>query len=307
MQPRRYNNTSRNYRYPRTLNDYQSTLIDLYMEHIRLSHRAIYETNMYIHNTERTLNSLLNANVPMSSVPSFNLLPPFQEPSIRNQQDQTTDPNNVSGIFSSNPFSSRNPSSRTYGNPIVSSTVNIPLTTTYVPRDPSGGRIRQQWMHSFFDNVVVTPTETHIRNAIRDVSYVSIPDPIYTMCPISMEPFNSEDTVSQIIHCGHFFGQQSLVQWFGRNVRCPLCRYDIRESPVIDASANSVSEGLGNHEENPEYVPGGMDLSSNILRNILRPIARPGALRGRSLNVMPNETTSSIYWVEFCCWIRPIH
>ena len=37
------------------------------------------------------------------------------------------------------------------------------------------------------------------------------------------------DEVTQIIYCGHIFSKNSIRQWFQHNVRCPVCRYDIRD------------------------------------------------------------------------------
>ena len=32
-----------------------------------------------------------------------------------------------------------------------------------------------------------------------------------------------------ILYCGHLFSPNELANWFQSNVRCPICRYDIRE------------------------------------------------------------------------------
>ena len=48
-------------------------------------------------------------------------------------------------------------------------------------------------------------------------------------CPITLERFESNTEVLQILGCNHVFNPTSLQQWFQTNVRCPICRYDIRD------------------------------------------------------------------------------
>ena len=70
---------------------------------------------------------------------------------------------------------------------------------------------------------------------------------INNRCPITLEDFQENETVCQIKHCRHTFKEQSLRNWFQNNVRCPVCRYDIRdydeEEPsdsFIDPSNNTI-------------------------------------------------------------------
>ena len=78
-------------------------------------------------------------------------------------------------------------------------------------------------------NVIVYPSEEQISSATRLVRYDTIITPLSTTCPISLEPFRDNQMVTQIIHCGHIFTTSELNNWFRTNVRCPVCRYDIRE------------------------------------------------------------------------------
>jgi hypothetical protein len=77
-------------------------------------------------------------------------------------------------------------------------------------------------------NVIVRPTNQQIENASRLVSYSQIQNPNSEACPISLERFNPNDEVRQINHCGHIFLPNEFNEWFHTNVRCPVCRYDIR-------------------------------------------------------------------------------
>jgi hypothetical protein len=100
--------------------------------------------------------------------------------------------------------------------------------------------------------VVVRPSQAQIDNATEEVSFSSINNPLNSTCPISHDPFSDNDAVLQVIPCGHIFTPDSLRQWFRTSVRCPLCRYDIRNynplhavrnpyaAPEVVASANTT-------------------------------------------------------------------
>ena len=76
--------------------------------------------------------------------------------------------------------------------------------------------------------VVVRPSQAQIDTATEEVTFSSIENPLNSTCPIGHDNFSDDDTVLQIIPCGHIFTPDHLRQWFRSSVRCPLCRYDIR-------------------------------------------------------------------------------
>lgn len=76
--------------------------------------------------------------------------------------------------------------------------------------------------------VIVRPTTEQIQNASRIVRYGDIENPLSESCPISLVQFNDDDQICQLLYCGHIFHQNQFQEWFQSNVRCPLCRYDIR-------------------------------------------------------------------------------
>lgn len=76
--------------------------------------------------------------------------------------------------------------------------------------------------------VVVRPTNDQIQNASRIIRYGDIDNPLSESCPISLDEFNDDDQVRQLLPCGHLFHQNQFQEWFENNVRCPVCRYDIR-------------------------------------------------------------------------------
>jgi hypothetical protein len=89
-------------------------------------------------------------------------------------------------------------------------------------------------------NVIIRPTNQQIENASRLVSYNEIHNPNSEACPISLERFNPSDQVRQINHCGHIFLPSEFNEWFQSNVRCPVCRYDIRNNQASSANTASI-------------------------------------------------------------------
>ena len=77
--------------------------------------------------------------------------------------------------------------------------------------------------------IIVRPTLSQVARSTQFIRFESIERPPNTSCPIIQEDFTSEDTVLRINHCGHIFNYNALMRWFDQSVRCPLCRYDIRD------------------------------------------------------------------------------
>jgi len=126
-------------------------------------------------------------------------------------------------------------------------------------------------LQNFFEPIEIYPTQTQIENATRVVLYGDIVNPNNTSCPISLEPFNDNNTVSIIRHCGHIFHTNELLSWFNSNCRCPVCRYDIR-----DSNASNVNP-LSNVNQSPtvnrsptvtERNTNTTDVSGNLIHNI---------------------------------------
>ena len=117
-----------------------------------------------------------------------------------------------------------------------------------------------------FDSVPVTPTEEQINNACEDISFNLISNPINTSCPINLERFTNESLITQIIFCGHCYSPDALRMWFTTNVRCPICRYDIRtynpllmiHNPyrrIINTNIQTEQEPVSETRREPEPEP----------------------------------------------------
>lgn len=108
---------------------------------------------------------------------------------------------------------------------------------------------------NMFENVIVSPTQEEIEGSTTTIVYNPENPPINTTCPITLDNFVEGENVITIRHCGHTFRASAFNNWFRTNVRCPVCRYDIREysgrsqePPTVDNSMNGI-EGTTNTRE----------------------------------------------------------
>jgi len=108
-----------------------------------------------------------------------------------------------------------------------------------------------------YNDIHLIPTTAQIQNACRDMLFSEIENPLDNRCPISLDSFSPDTPVTQIIHCGHIFNRDSLNSWFSRNVRCPVCRYDIRNYSV-------VQEEGGNEQPQESRIPEDVPVNSEL-------------------------------------------
>jgi hypothetical protein len=137
-----------------------------------------------------------------------------------------------------------------------------------------------------FQDVVVYPTGEQINSATRIITYDESIELINHRCPISLADFEEGEDIRQIIHCGHCFCEDSIQNWFRSNVRCPVCRYDIRDyslPDIIDASLNTPTRpntpsrpnnrnrtNIDNNLNNLSHIFDGISTNlTNILSNYL--------------------------------------
>ena len=76
----------------------------------------------------------------------------------------------------------------------------------------------------FMDPVPVVPTSQQITAA---VAHEEVTGSIGN-CAICQDSI--EGDLARIRHCGHSYHRTCLNSWFASNPRCPVCRYDIRET-----------------------------------------------------------------------------
>jgi hypothetical protein len=104
----------------------------------------------------------------------------------------------------------------------------IPSASTSTTRNNPLGNDIMNIMQNFYSNVPVLATPAQIQSATRNSRFSNIRNPINNNCPITLEQFSNESNVTEILGCNHLFNPEALTSWFQNNVRCPVCRYDIR-------------------------------------------------------------------------------
>jgi hypothetical protein len=146
-------------------------------------------------------------------------------------------------------------------------------------------RIRNNFQNNFED-VIVRPTNFQIENAIENFIYdpsfvtgqnvtgqnVTNSYPILSRletpnCPITMEAISPGNIVSRIKHCNHVFSHDALLNWFSVNTRCPICRFDIRETPINLSSVNETSTTQPTSVQSPTEQEQ-IDILENELNNL---------------------------------------
>ena len=164
--------------------------------------------------------------------------------------------------------------------------------------------------------VVIRPTNRQINNSTEVIRFDSINDPQNITCPITQERFENDEFVRKIKYCGHLYKDQSLLTWFATNVRCPLCRYDIRTYQSgfnlnVDTSHNTLNEtneptNSAENSENDNEPSNSVENSendsepSNSSRNNLnspillrRTISHDSTINDASNNSIDNTNNSS--------------
>ena len=96
----------------------------------------------------------------------------------------------------------------------------------------------------------IVPTLTQIENSTREVIFSDVDEPLNATCPITMDMFSNDYTVTQIIPCGHMFSPSGINSWFQTSARCPVCRYDIR-----NYSTNSTTTSNTNTNTDASNIP----------------------------------------------------
>jgi hypothetical protein len=100
----------------------------------------------------------------------------------------------------------------------------------------------------FFSDIPINLTEEQINNATETFNY-RVGEYSHTTCPISLDEFQDGERICRINHCGHMFRDAAIKNWFRRNVRCPVCRHDIRSQNETEA-ADDENPPAGSVEPN---------------------------------------------------------
>lgn len=247
----------------------RARVLSLYITQYNQTNRQIqrlYDTLDEIRNNINTLvqNPLYGSHLASNPLTNNNINTNINmNRNQRRQRNRFNRSNNNTPINTnnSNPLRNRPFIYYDYDNPINPSTYINPLRETNNNLDITN------LLSTFLNSTVsVIPTEDQINNASRLVRYSDIQNPNSTCCAITLEPFISSDVVRQIHFCGHIFFPQEFSHWFQNNVRCPVCRYDIRTNldqiPPLD-QIPSLQEIPSTTTNNINQTT--LDMSNNLL------------------------------------------
>jgi hypothetical protein len=128
-----------------------------------------------------------------------------------------------------------------------------------------------------FHDVPVNSTPEQVDNATETFDYQT-GEYNHTRCPITLDEFQENERVCRIRHCGHIFRENAIKNWFRQNVRCPVCRYDIRTNnetepgddeaglPTTDVSLNPLPRPRPTINSTIQNISNGLQ---GILQNYL--------------------------------------
>jgi len=131
------------------------------------------------------------------------------------------------------------------------------------------------------ENVPVVASQDVITRNTRLVRFDEVVNPLNYDCPISLERFQDNNMLTQIIGCSHLFCTSEITRWFRTNVHCPVCRYDIRD---ID---NIIQEEETKEEEEEEQLH--PEENNNNRRS-----TRRSSLRTYTTDISLNEVTENL-------------
>jgi hypothetical protein len=152
--------------------------------------------------------------------------------------------------------------------------------------------------NNLFEDVIVRPTDFQIENAIENFQYdpsgeylgISNYPVVSTInivnCPITMDTITPGTIVSRIRHCDHQFSRDALIHWFSYNTRCPICRYDIRNTPILLHQAENQTHIEMNEDDDEEDLNNLNDNSYNTIPtpNTTNTTNSSSSSRNRTLN-----------------------
>ncbi len=172
------------------------------------------------------------------------------------------------------------------------------------PSGPSGPSVAynslpntlEHIFHQALQPVTIRPTPQQISRATEERIFDQISEPMNDRCPITRNRFNNNDTVLQILECRHCFHPQSLRTWFETSVRCPICRYDIREYNPLNVINNPYNNSSNTQntdettepeqpEESREDTTNSQDIARELVMNELNNINNDPNISDQQRNI----------------------
>jgi len=145
------------------------------------------------------------------------------------------------------------------------------------------------FIQQVYSNVPVVATAEQIERGTRIIRFSEIMSPTNNNCPITLEPFANDSTVTQILGCNHIFNTEAINSWFETNVRCPMCRYDVRTNIPSSSEREETKEELEleeTKEEPQSFTP--------IVGSRERPVERnSNSIRSPRIQTYPSVSDGS--------------
>jgi hypothetical protein len=248
-------------------NNNQISLVNAYIDNIGNSQILFQQMIQTMHNQETTIRNLITngiapPNSPVSQVPYHptRRMTPRRQDTIygRSRPSPMSAAAAAAGQWHSRTTIPRTPPVRTRTSRSSHRTSNTRNNTDLSNVDNMSNLLISmllpppRGMDQFMTPVIVHPTREHIDHATELVSFSDIINPPNTTCPIDLHTFTNEEDVTRILYCGHIFTPNDLEIWFTQNVRCPLCRYDIRTYSNVNNNFSINGNSFINEEDEIE-------------------------------------------------------
>ena len=101
---------------------------------------------------------------------------------------------------------------------------NIPSRATTTQTSTSDYNSIFGLLRNFYDRVPIAPTQEILNTATRVCQFSDILNPLNAICPITLDRFENNSSVTLLLTCNHIFTPTSINSWFRSNVLCPVCR-----------------------------------------------------------------------------------
>ncbi len=123
-----------------------------------------------------------------------------------------------------------------------------------------GGNTNVNLNRNIFENVVVRPS----RRQIDAATTVFQNNNLSENCAICLDTIQENTNVRKINHCGHTFHKRCIDTWLSVNVRCPVCRHDIRE---LNNRRNRTHDDVSDESSENEDGDAGADENADEENN----------------------------------------
>lgn len=134
---------------------------------------------------------------------------------------------------------SREPTSNDDVSRLLRETLNVPSPYKYV--------VPQDEIENITEQVTFDPT-THT-----------------THCPITMEDFAKDETISKL-RCGHVFNERALNSWLlNEKAECPVCRYKLPCVEVRNQDEQEQQSAISLPQPDPEEEIERRNIDQNII------------------------------------------